>query len=35
MDSYLQKAKKQFEAGKILFGNGYHNDALSPLLLKL
>ena len=28
---YLQKAKSQFEAGRLLFENGYYNDALSRL----
>jgi uncharacterized protein (UPF0332 family) len=30
-ESYLEKAKQQFEAGKILFIKGYYNDALSRL----
>ncbi len=32
---YLQKARKQFEAGVILFERGYYNDALSRLYYAL
>lgn len=32
---YLQKAKRQFEAGRLLFENGYYNDALSRLYYAL
>ena len=32
---FLVKAKKQFEAGKILYENGYYNDALSRLYYAL
>jgi len=28
---YLEKAEKQFKAGKILFEKGYYNDSLSRL----
>ena len=35
MNNYLKKAKKQFEAGKFLFENGYYNDALSRLYYAL
>jgi uncharacterized protein (UPF0332 family) len=32
---YLQKAKEQFRAGRLLFENGYYNDALSRLYYAL
>ena len=32
---YLGKAEKQFMAGKLLFENGYYNDALSRLYYAL
>jgi len=33
--NYLQKAKEQLEAGKLLFENGYYNDALSRFYYSL
>ena len=32
---YLEKAEKQFKAGKILFEKGYYNDSLSRLYYSL
>jgi len=32
---YLEKAEKQFRAGKILFEKGYYNDSLSRLYYSL